>query len=113
MIRAAGFARAEIRLVLGKSAQVVGWRKWGEFPTPTDVPLELLRIHCHSNRGRTFHSSKEEYICAWVRWDNPEVPPLSEIYPEVDEFGVAPEVMIGRITKSSSMTFRQAPHRFI
>jgi tRNA (mo5U34)-methyltransferase len=89
-IRAAGFARAEVRLVTDTTACVVGHRKWGALP-PCDAPPIVLRlVKCHANPGKSFQSCKEEYIELFCEWPAGAVPDLGSVYPEVDSFGVAP-----------------------
>jgi hypothetical protein len=90
LVRAAGFARADLLRVAGDTACVGGRRRWSGEP-PADAPsLELARLHSHSDPGCTFHSSKEEYIKLWCRWERTDVPPFGDVFPEVDGFGAPP-----------------------
>lgn len=89
-IRAAGFARAEVRRITGSTACVVGHRHWGVLPEDREPPIEVYAVTSHLNRGRTFRSEKEEYVVIWCRWQGDAAPKLSEVFPEVDGFGVAP-----------------------
>jgi tRNA (mo5U34)-methyltransferase len=90
MVRSAGFARAELKRVAGSTACVAGWRKWPGEPSPAAPRIELARLHSHSDPGRSFHSSKEEYIKLWCPWERTGAPTFDEVFPEIDGFGVAP-----------------------
>jgi hypothetical protein len=89
-IRTAGFARAELLGVSPSTARFAAHRTWGDLPETTEAPVRLLGLTNHANRGRTFQSSKEEYIALWVEWPQAEAPALEVVYPEVDGFGTPP-----------------------
>jgi hypothetical protein len=90
MIRAAGFARAEVLKVIDHSATIAASRKWKDLPPEIREPITLLLVHSHHDRGRTFMSSKEAYLTVWCSWPELDLPDLDTIFPEVDGFGVAP-----------------------
>jgi tRNA (mo5U34)-methyltransferase len=90
LVRAAGFARADVVRVTGASACVVAHRKWKDLPPDEESPVELFGLSCHRHRGRCFESNKEEYIALWCIWSTVDGPPLETVFPEVDGFGVAP-----------------------
>ena len=89
-IRAAGFASAEVLKVTNKAACFAAHRKWEDLPEDRDPSIRVLGLSSHSNKGRSFHSNKEEYIQLYCDWKNAETPPLDSVFPEVDGFGVAP-----------------------
>ncbi|MEO5925950.1 MAG: DUF1698 domain-containing protein [Bryobacteraceae bacterium] len=88
-IRTAGFARAEVLWVGTAAARYAAHRHW-DLPVATKAAIRLVGISHHLNRGRTFQSSKEEYIALWVEWPNEEPAALDVVYPEVDGFGAPP-----------------------
>src|SRR5262249_23667076 len=65
-------------------------RRWRHLPGIEQPGVELTGLSSHASRGRTFFSSKEEYLQLWVSWSAAKAPPLDIIYPEVDGFGIAP-----------------------
>lgn len=90
LVRAAGFAEAEIRHVTDTSVRVAAHRKWRNLPSDELPALELLGINSHRHPGRSFLTAKEEYLTLWCKWDEPSAPPLHIVFPEVDGYGVAP-----------------------
>jgi tRNA (mo5U34)-methyltransferase len=90
LVRAAGFARAEVRRVTEASVCVAAHRRWLDLPSDEEPAVELLGLSSHANRGRSFHSSKEEYLQLWCKWEAQDPPALDTVFPEVDGFGVAP-----------------------
>lgn len=93
-IRSAGFARAELLRVTASSATFAAHRRWDRLPEPGAPALALTGLNNHANRGRTFQSSKEEYVLLWADWEGP-APELSEVYPEVDGFAAPPLYVSG------------------
>lgn len=89
-IRSAGFAMAEVSRVTAATACVLAHRKWRGLPPAEGTPVEILGLNSHLNTGRSFQSHKEEYIELWCAWTEEMTPPLDSIFPEVDDFGVAP-----------------------
>ncbi len=89
MARVAGFASAEVLYVGENTARVAAWRKWRDLPEDREPALVMRGLTSHWNGGRTFSSAKEEYISLWCEWEG-AAPALGEVWPEVDEFGVAP-----------------------
>jgi tRNA (mo5U34)-methyltransferase len=90
LARAAGFASAEVLRVTGESAWIAAHRKWRKLPPDDGPPVEVADLTSPAHRGRSFHSNKEEYIQLWCVWRESEAPPLEEVFPEVDGFGVPP-----------------------
>jgi tRNA (mo5U34)-methyltransferase len=90
LIRAAGFAQADVLRVTDRSARIAAGRHWRDLPPDQGEPIEIARLTCHFDRGRSFRSQKEEYITLWCRCSAVTAPPLDVIFPEVDGFGVAP-----------------------
>jgi hypothetical protein len=76
--------------VTDSTACVAAHRKWNLSPALAQPPTTLHGLTCHVRPGRSFQSSKEEYIELWCAVTSPESPPLESVYPEVDGFGVAP-----------------------
>lgn len=89
LVRQAGFASAELLDVGDNTARVAAWRTWRNLPEDTEAAVTLSAISSHTNRGRTFSSTKEEYLQLWCPWEG-EAPVLETVYPEVGGFGVAP-----------------------
>ncbi len=89
MARVAGFASAEVLYVGENTARVAAWRKWRNLPEDREAAPMMRGLTSHWNGGRTFSSAKEEYVSLWSEWEG-AVPELGEVWPEVDEFGVAP-----------------------
>ena len=89
-IRAAGFAHAELLCVTTTTARFAAHRRWPNLPADERPAFPLLGLNNHANRGRTFHSSKEEYVTLWAEWPDPDPPPLDAVFPEVDGLGVSP-----------------------
>jgi len=90
LVRAAGFAEAEVLGVSNEGARVAAHRKWRNRP-PDEAPAVGLRaVSSNHNRGRSFLSSKEEYLVLWCHWDTAEEPSIFDVYPEVDGYGIAP-----------------------
>lgn len=90
LIRSAGFARAEILRVSPSNATIAAHRRWPDIPSASGPAIQLRGINCHSHRGRSFRSEKEEYLALWCDWPDLEPPLLDAVFPEVDGFGVAP-----------------------
>lgn len=88
--RTAGFAQVDLLRTTATTACFAARRKWTKLAPPVKPALTLSGIHHHQNRGRTFHSSKEEYIEVWAQWDIDEDFHSACFYPEVDGFGVPP-----------------------
>ena len=89
LVRSAGFASARVLKLFGTTACVAARRQWTGLPAE-EHSLRLLGIHSHQNRGRTFDSAKEEYLVLWSPTDDANPPPLADLFPEVDGYGVAP-----------------------
>jgi tRNA (mo5U34)-methyltransferase len=90
LVRAAGFASAEVLRVTATTATVAAHRKWKKLPPDEEDALRLIGLHCHAHRGRSFQSHKEEYISLWCEWKAATGPPLNSVFPEVSGYGVAP-----------------------
>ncbi len=90
LVRAAGFASAELLRVTDTTATVAAHRRWRHLPPDEGPPIKLIGLNCHLHRGRSFRSHKEEYIALWCEWTDPTPPALEEVFPEIDSFGVAP-----------------------
>ena len=90
LIRAAGFASAEVLRVTPTMATVAAYRKWNHLPPEEGNLIKLIGLNCHAHAGRAFQSRKEEYIELWSEWPDATAPPLSSVFPEVGGFGVAP-----------------------
>jgi tRNA (mo5U34)-methyltransferase len=90
VVRAAGFASAEVLLVTPTHATVAAHRKWKNLPPDDEDAVRLVGLNCHAHAGKSFQSRKEEYIALWCEWKAPAAPPLSSVFPEVSGFGVAP-----------------------
>ena len=90
LVRAAGFASAEVLRVTDTTAIIAAHRKWRNLPPEQRPAIDLIGLNCHSHRGRCFQSQKEEYIALWCVWASSTPPPLDDVFPEVDSFGVSP-----------------------
>jgi tRNA (mo5U34)-methyltransferase len=90
LVRAAGFASAEIQRVTGMTVTVAARRRWEDLPPEEGEPIALGGVSGHQNRGKTFQSQKEEYMSVWCAWNELKAPPLETVFPEIDSFGVAP-----------------------
>jgi len=90
LVRAAGFASAEIQRVTGMTVTVAANRRWTNLPPEAEEAIILRGVSSHLSRGKTFQSQKEEYLSLWCLWNASEAPPLGMVFPEVDGFGVAP-----------------------
>jgi tRNA (mo5U34)-methyltransferase len=90
LVRAAGFASAEVLRVTGKTAIVAAHRSWKNLPPIEREPVKLVALNCHSHPGRYFQSQKEEYIVLWCDWPEAKAPPVSAVFPEVNGLGTAP-----------------------
>ncbi len=90
LVRAAGFARADIMHVEDASAGIAARRRWTNLPQADRPPIEIFGLSCHLHRGRSFRSEKEEYIALWCIWPAPGAPLLDVVFPEIDGFGIAP-----------------------
>ena len=88
LARSAGFARSEVKWVTDTSATFAAWRKWDDLCVPNGPPAEITGFNCHAHRGRSFNSTKEEYMEIWCKWSRAEAPPLAQIFVEVDGLGV-------------------------
>ena len=88
-IRAAGFACAEVTRVTDESACVRAHRKWPALPPEEAPAVSLAAVSSNLNQGRSFNSTKEEYIVLWLNWPD-TAPTLDSVFPEIDGFGVAP-----------------------
>ncbi len=71
LVRAAGFASAEVLRVTGTTAIVAAHRKWKSLPPDQDDAIRLIGLNCHAHHGRAFQSRKEEYIALWCDWKTP------------------------------------------
>ncbi len=91
-IRAAGFASAQILRVASGFACFAAHRKWRDLPAVDKEPAKLLGLTVHSTKGKSFLSSKEEYIETYLEWQGKEAPSINDVFPEVDGYGVAPFV---------------------
>ncbi len=89
-IRSAGFASAEVSRVTEKSACVLAHRKWQDLPADVDPPIKVAGLSSNMHRGRSFNSAREEYVVLWCYWAYDAAPPLDSVFPQIDEFGVAP-----------------------
>lgn len=89
-IRSAGFASAEVSRVTETSACILAHRKWNNLPPDDGPSVELLGLTNNLNRGRSFTSGREEYIVLWCNWRSDVAPSLASVFPQVDDFGVAP-----------------------
>ena len=89
LIRQAGFAEAQLLGVYENVARFAAWRRWRHLPPAVHPAVELRKLSSHSHRGRSFQTSKEEYVQLWCAWEAAD-PDLASVYPEIDEFGVAP-----------------------
>lgn len=107
LARAAGFARADVLRVTDASACVAAHRKWIGLPPEEEPPVEIRALTGHANRGRSFVSSKEQYIVLWCAWSL-EIPALDAVFPEVDGFGVAP-LACASVTQGMVVTLRVLP----
>lgn len=90
LVRAAGFAEAELLGVSNQAGRVAAHRRWRNLPPEEDRVVELCAVSSHQNRGRSFQSSKEEYLVLWCGYDSPKAPAIEDVFPEVDGYGVAP-----------------------
>jgi len=90
LVRAAGFASAELLKVTGSDAMVVAHRKWRRLPPDDGGPIDLSGLNCHSHRGRCFESNKEQYIALWCVWAGPIAPALETVFPRRGWFWCRP-----------------------
>ena len=90
LVRAAGFASAEVLRVTPTTATVAAYRKWKNLPPDEEDAVRLFGLNCHAHAGKSFQSHKEEYIALWCDWKAGTAPPLNSVFPEVSGFGVAP-----------------------
>jgi hypothetical protein len=90
LARAAGFAWTEVLHVDGNRASVAAHRRWRSLPSDETGPVQVLGVHAHAHRGRSFNSAKEQYLQVWCSWKANEAPALNSVYPEVNGLGVAP-----------------------
>jgi tRNA (mo5U34)-methyltransferase len=90
LARAAGFARTEVLRAGGNYATVAAHRRWSALPPDEAPPVEVAGICSHSHRGRSFRSSKEEYVLLWCDWQDERPPSLEAIFPEIDGCGAPP-----------------------
>jgi tRNA (mo5U34)-methyltransferase len=91
LARTAGFAVTEVLAVTGTSARVAAYRKWQALPPETGPSPVISAVSSHGNRGKSFVSKDEEYVQVWCHWDpSRSVPSISDVFPEVDTFGVSP-----------------------
>ncbi len=77
LARSAGFARTEVLRVTDSTACVAAHRKWNLSPAAAQPPTTLHGLTCHVRPGRSFQSSKEEYIELWCAVTSPESPLLA------------------------------------
>jgi tRNA (mo5U34)-methyltransferase len=68
--RASGFARVELRGIIGSHACLACHRQW-EPPNPTAEPPELISVLNSRTFGINFSIRKEEYVAAWFRASGP------------------------------------------
>lgn len=85
--RTAGFAEVELLAPRGQTACFAARRVWTKLAAPSAPPLQIVAIHHHQNRGRTFQTSKEEYILLWIEGEDFAV---DDVFPEVDGYAVPP-----------------------
>jgi tRNA (mo5U34)-methyltransferase len=90
LVRAAGFGQAQILTVSDTTARVAAHRRWRALPPDEEPSLEIRGLSCHSHRGRSFDTQKEEYIALWCKWQAPAAPAIEHLFPEVDGYAVAP-----------------------
>ncbi len=90
LVRAAGFAQAQVLCVTGTSGRVAAHRVWSALPPERDAAIEVTGVTSHQDRGRSFQSHKENYLTLWCRGSDAEAPNLDTVYPEIDGLGVAP-----------------------
>ena len=108
MVRAAGFAQAEVTRITDALACVVAHRKWRELPPEDEPAVELLGLSNHANRGRSFQSSKEEYLVMWCAWATEGVPAFEDVFAEIDGVG-APPFWCARVIEGLHVTVRIPP----
>ena len=90
LVRAAGFASAEVLRITPTTATVAAHRKWKNLPPDEEDAVKLFGLNCHAHAGKSFQSHKEEYIALWCDWKAGTAPPLNSVFPEVSGYGVAP-----------------------
>ncbi len=90
LARAAGFAEAEIRRVTDTTATVAAYRHWHRLPPDDAGSIDVVAVTSHVHRGRTFKTTKEEYVEMWLASEEGTLPPLEQVYPELDGVGIAP-----------------------
>ena len=90
LARAAGFAQAEVVRVTDASAIILARRKWTNLPPELREEWEIAGVTCHTNRGRSFQSGKEQYVQLWCSGNSTVLETVDSVYPEVDGFGIAP-----------------------
>ena len=74
LARSAGFARTEVLRVTERAACVAAHRRWKRSPPGAQRPTTLHGLTCHVRPGRSFQSSKEEYIELWCAATSAESP---------------------------------------
>jgi tRNA (mo5U34)-methyltransferase len=105
--RAAGFARCDVLKVTSTTVCVRADRRWRNIPAPTEAPVVLIGVNSPAHGGRCFRSHQEEYLNFWLEWTGPAAPPLDEVFPEVDGFGVAP--MFTELTSFGAIVTTRVP----
>lgn len=90
LARAAGFARTEVLRVSDSYASIAAHRRWSGLPPEVFAAPEILGLTSHVHRGRAFQTHKEEYINLWCAWRDEKAPPLDQVFPEIDGYGIPP-----------------------
>jgi hypothetical protein len=90
LARAAGFARTEVLRVIDNYACVAAYRRWRDIAPDTGPRPEIVGLTSHLHRGRSFQTNKEEYMHLWCVWRDEGAPPLDDVFPEVDGYGIPP-----------------------
>lgn len=107
-VRAAGFASATVLKVTDTTVRVRADRRWRDLPPATLPALVLHGVTSPATGGRSFDSRKEDYLSFWCAWDEPSAPPLDQVYPELDGFGIAP-IFAERTATGLMVTTRLPP----
>jgi len=88
MCRTAGFARVELRSVLGDRGHVACYRKWpvpaGDAPAPA-----LICVENSVSRDHQFSAAADDYVSFWVRSPERDLT-RDDVFPEIGGYGVRP-----------------------